>query len=133
MKNYHARPRLKVTVGGRGVVAHAGARLVAEIAETVGLTAALSAAMTPTRQRAGGHDRGRVLVDLAVTLADGGETISDLAVLRDQPALFGKVASTPTAWRALQAIDDAALSRIGEARAAARARAWAAAWTRAST
>jgi hypothetical protein len=40
--------------------------------------------------------------------------------------LFGKVASTPTAWRALQAIDDAALSRIGEARAAARARAWAA-------
>ena len=126
MKNYHARPRLKVTVGGRGVVAHADARLVAEIAETVGLTAALSAAMTPTRQRAGGHDRGRVLVDLAVTLADGGETISDLAVLRDQPALFGKVASTPTAWRALQAIDDAALSRIGEARAAARARAWAA-------
>jgi hypothetical protein len=125
-KNYHARPRLKVTVGGRGVVAHAGARLVAEIAETVGLTAALSAAMTPTRQRAGGHDRGRVLVDLAVTLADGGETISDLAVLRDQPALFGKVASTPTAWRALPAIDDAALSRIGEARAAARARAWAA-------
>lgn len=125
-KNYHARPRLKVTAGGRGIVAHAGARLVADIAGAVGLSGGLSAAMAPTRQRAGGHDRGRVLVDLAVMLADGGETISDLAVLRDQASLFGKVASTPTAWRALEAVDSACLERIAEARAAARARAWAA-------
>jgi hypothetical protein len=32
-------------------------------------------------------------------LADGGEAIRDLALLRDQPAVFGAVASTPTAWR----------------------------------
>ncbi len=31
-------------------------------------------------------------------LADGGETIADLDVLRDQRDLFGPVASTPTAW-----------------------------------
>jgi hypothetical protein len=31
-----------------------------------------------------------------VTLADGGDCLSDLAVLRDQPELFGPVASTPT-------------------------------------
>jgi len=67
-----------------------------------------------------------VLVDLAVMLADGGETISDLAVLRDQPALFGEVASLPTAWRTLDAIDDDALARIASARAEARKRAWAA-------
>jgi hypothetical protein len=43
--------------------------------------------------------------DLAVSIADGGETITELAVLRDQPDLFGRVASTPTAWRTLEAVD----------------------------
>jgi hypothetical protein len=67
-----------------------------------------------------------VLVDLAVMIADGGEAISDLAVLRDQPSLFGEVASTPTAWRTLEAVDDDALARIAVARAAARKAVWAA-------
>jgi hypothetical protein len=98
--------------------------LLTEVADAVGLSEALSAAMAPTRQRGGGWDRGRVLVDLAVMLADGGETISDLAVLRDQAGLFGPIASTPTAWRTLEAIDADCLERIAEARASARARAW---------
>jgi hypothetical protein len=106
------------------VVNHAGARLLCEVADAVGLTAGLSSAMAPTKQRRRGHDRGEVLVDVAVMIADGGQTISDLAVLRDQPRLFGPVASTPTAWRALEAVDDAALARIAAARAEARARAW---------
>ena len=67
-----------------------------------------------------------VLVDLAVMLADGGETISDLAVLRDQPQLFGEVASLATAWRTLDAIDGTRWHAIAAARAAARRQAWAA-------
>jgi hypothetical protein len=117
---------VKVIAGGRGVVGHAGARLLAELADHVGLTRALSAAMAPTKQRRRGHDRGEVLADLAVMVADGGEAISDLAVLRNQPELFGQVASIPTAWRTLEAIDADALQRIAAARAEARARAWAA-------
>jgi hypothetical protein len=109
-----------------GVVGHAGARLLADLADTLGLSEGLSTAMAPTKVRQRGHDRGDVLVDLAVALADGAETISDLAVLRDQPELFGEVASTPTAWRALEAVDGPALARIGEATAEARAAAWAA-------
>lgn len=58
-------------------------------------------------------------------LADGGTAISDLAVLRDQPGLFGAVASDPTAWRVLDGIDDAGLARLRMARAAAREVAWA--------
>ncbi len=50
-------------------------------------------------------DPGRVAVDVAVMFADGGETISDLAVLRDQAELFGPVASPATAWRVLDGID----------------------------
>ena len=126
MKANPTRPLLSVTIGGVGVVNHAGTRLVAEMADVLGLSSGLSAAMAPTRKRRGGHDRGRVLVDLAVAIADGATTISDLAVLRNQPALFGEVASLATAWRTLEAVDEAALARIATARAQARAAAWAA-------
>jgi hypothetical protein len=117
---------VEVTTGGRGVVAHAGARLLCDLADELGLSAGLSAALAPTKRRRRGHDRGAVAVDLAVALADGATAISDLAALSNQPTLFGAVASVPTAWRTLAAIDDAALGRIDRARADARRRAWAA-------
>jgi hypothetical protein len=85
----------------------------------------VSETLAPLRQRASGHDPGRIAVDLAVMLADGGEAISDLAVLRGQSDLFGPVASDPTAWRLLAALDDDALARIRTARAQARETAWA--------
>jgi hypothetical protein len=119
------RPKIIVSADGRGVVGHAGARLLADVAEAVGLAQACGNALAGMRQRRGGHDPGRVAVDLAVMLADGGETISDLAVLRDQAALFGPVASDPTAWRLLSDMDSEVLARLREARAAARELAWA--------
>ena len=126
MKRTRRRPSLVVTTGGKGVVAHVGARLLGELADDLGLTKQLSAAMAPTKVRQRGHDRGEVLVDLAVALADGATTISDLRVLADQPELFGEVASVPTAWRTLEAIDVDLLERIADARAEARKAAWAA-------
>jgi hypothetical protein len=124
VKRRRRRPALKVTGNGTGVANHAGARLLADLADAVGLSRALSVAMSATKKRRRGHDRGDVLVDLAVAIADGAETISDLAALRDQPDLFGTVASHPTVWRTLDAVDDDALTRIKVARAEARARAW---------
>ena len=124
MKSTTTRPVVTVTADGRGVAAHAGSRLVADLAEVTGLTAAFSEALGGLRRRRSRHDPGRVLVDVAVMLADGGEAISDLAVLRDQPDLFGPVASTATAWRVLDRIDQALLDRMRQARAAARERAW---------
>jgi Transposase DDE domain group 1 len=126
VKRNTRRPRVVVTADGKGVAAHAGTRLVADMADGLGLTAGLSAAMAQTRQRRSGHDPGRVLVDLAVMVADGGTSLSDLKVLRDQPELFGTVASDPTAWRVLDSIDERAMAAINAARAAARAVAWAA-------
>ena len=125
MKATGLRPKIVVGGGGRGVVSHAGARLLTDLAEATGLQAQFSLALAGLRQRDSGHDPGRVAVDLAVMLADGGEAIADLAVLRDQPGLFGAVASDPTAWRVLAGIDAAALARLREARAAARELAWA--------
>jgi hypothetical protein len=66
-----------------------------------------------------------VLVDLAVSVADGGTTFSDVRTLLGQPRLFGSVASVSTTWRTLEAIDDTALAAIATARAAARRAAWA--------
>ena len=122
VKRSRRRGRVLVSADGTNVVSHVGARLLSDLTDASGLAAGLSAAMAPTKQRRRGHDRGEVVADLAVMIADGGDAISDLAVLRNQPDLFGEVASTPTAWRTLEAIDAAALERIALARAAARRR-----------
>jgi hypothetical protein len=115
----------EVTTDGAGVVGHAGAALLRELADRVGLTAALGWQHPDGRRR---HPDAAVLRDLAVLLADGGDCLSDLAALRDQPELFGPVASTPTAWRVIQRVahDPDGLARLRAARAHARARAWAA-------
>jgi hypothetical protein len=126
VKRSRRRPSVKVTVDGRGVVSHAGARLVADMAERAGLGADLTVALASMVGRRRRHALGDVLVDLAVMLIDGGECVSDLKVLRDQPGLFGAVASQPTAWRVLDAIDDKLLAALQSARAASRARVWAA-------
>jgi hypothetical protein len=118
------RPKVVVTGGGRGVVGHAGARLLTDLADKTGLSSGFVQALGLDRVRRPAHEPGRVAVDLAVLLADGGEAIADLAVLRQQPGLFGRVASDPTAWRVLDAIDTAALARLRAARAAARELAW---------
>jgi len=122
-RNRH-RPLIRVIADGRDIISHAGSRLLGDLSDRLGLTDGLSEAMASTKCRRRGHDRGEVLVDLAVMVASGGEAISDLAVLRNQPRLFGEVASNPTAWRTLEAIDEDTLDRIASARAAARATAW---------
>ena len=124
VKRIKRRIRPSVTADGDGVVSHAGTVLLSELADALGLTGGLSTAMAPTRQRRSAHDPGQVLRDLAVMLADGGDSLSALAVLRNQPDLFGGVASDPTAWRVIAAVDDARLAALKKARADARARAW---------
>ena len=116
-----------ITTDGTGVVSHAGTVLLAELADRVGLTAALGEATDGLRQRRAGHDPGRVLVDVAVAIADGAVTISDVQTLADQRGLHGptgSVASTPTIWRVLEGIDEAMLAKIRLARAESRDRAW---------
>jgi hypothetical protein len=119
--------RVEVTTDGVGVVGHAGAALLRALADRLGLTSVLGWRV-PAGDRRHRHSDAVVLRDLAVMLADGGDCLSDLAVLRDQPELFGPVASTPTAWRVLERLaqDPDGLARLRLARAHARARAWAA-------
>jgi len=92
VKTQTTRQTVEVKADGEGLVSHAGAFLLGELADRLGLTAALSEAMAPTRERSSAHDPGVVLRDLAVAIADGGECVTDLGVLADQDALFGGVA-----------------------------------------
>jgi Transposase DDE domain group 1 len=117
-------PRVVVSADGTGVVSHVGSRLLADVATAAGLPEAFNDAAGGRRWRRSSHAPGRVLTDLAVLLADGGQSITDLAVLRHQPGLFGLVASTATAWRVLDSVDDAALAGLKRGRAVARERAW---------
>jgi hypothetical protein len=110
-----------VTAEGAGLVSHAGSALIAQVADKLGLTRALSLGLAGLKQRRRGHDSGRVIRDLVVMLADGGECLSDLAAVRDQEALFGSVASDSTAFRVIDRVASERL--LGELRAAhARAR-----------
>ena len=60
------------------MVSHAGARLFADLADATGLTGAFSQALGGLRQRRGEHDPGRIAVDVAVMLADGGEAVAEM-------------------------------------------------------
>jgi Transposase DDE domain group 1 len=107
-------------------VAHAGARLLAEVADGLGLTAKLSQRPAARRRRASAHDPGQMLRDVAVMIADGGDCLSDLAVLRDQPELFGRLPHDVTVWRLLDnvAADEFGADAIRAARAFSRKQAW---------
>jgi hypothetical protein len=108
------------------LVSHAGAGLLAEAADRLGLTDALSRALAPVRERRGRHDPGRIVRDLAVMLADGGDCLADLRAVRDQQPLFGAVASDATAFRVIDRIagDPGLLEALRAARARARETAW---------
>lgn len=93
---------------------------------TTGLGKALSQALEPWRKPLAIHDPAKVILDPAVAVALGGDCLSDVALLRAEPGVYGKVASDATVSctiDALAADAPAALKAIDAARAA-RARAW---------
>ena len=101
MKRSGRLGKVKVTPDGEGVVSHAGAELLREMAGFTGLIDAWDRALIGTYKAMPIHFPGTVLAELAVAIADGADSISDLKALRDQPVLFGPVASASTAWRVL--------------------------------
>ena len=129
MKVMHAGRQItvKVAADGDGLVSHAGSALLARVADATGLTRALSVAVGEPGLRAGSHDRGRVIRDLAVMLADGGDCLADLRAVGDQAVLFGATASPSTAFRVIDRIatTPGLLDALRTAHAHARARVWA--------
>ena len=115
-------PPRTVTGDGEGIVSHAGLQLIAETADLTGLTRGLSDACEQMPQRL--FDPGVTLAQTVLTLADGGTCLSDLAVLGNQPTLFGEVPSEATVWRTFNNLGPTEFAGIDTARRAARTRAW---------
>jgi hypothetical protein len=119
--------RLRVVAGSESLISSAGGSLLLRTAAVSGLDAALSAQLRPWRSRRARHDPGKVVLDLAVAVALGGDCLADLAVVRAQPQLFGRVASDPTVSRLVAALSSDAeqvLAALRAARAAAREQVW---------
>ena len=134
MQNTVSRSKITVSADGRGLVSQAGVLLLAETLRVTGLGEGLSGALARWRAPRAVHDPGKILTDLVMTLALGGDCLADVAVLRAQPELAGPVASDPVVSRlvaALAAEGPRALRAVRTARAAARERAWALAGERA--
>jgi hypothetical protein len=73
----NTRPRFEVVADGQGLCSHVGATLLGELSDRLGLTGELGRRAN-RGVRAGAYDRGQVLRDLVVMLADGGGCVSDL-------------------------------------------------------
>jgi hypothetical protein len=134
VQNTARRSKITVSADGTGLVSQAGVLLLAEAARVTGLGEALSGGLSRWRAPRAVHDPGKILTDLAMALALGGDCLADVAVLRAQPGLAGPVASDPVISRlaaTLAAEGPRALRAIRRARAGARERAWALAGDRA--
>jgi hypothetical protein len=120
-------PRIKVDAATVPAVAQAGGALLAQTATVSGLAATLSAALTPWRKSLARHDPAKVLLDLAITLALGGDACRDVTLLRVEPALYGPVASDATISRTIASLTSqvtAVEKAVAAARTAARAHVW---------
>jgi hypothetical protein len=115
---------LQIAADREGLVSRAGLPLVAELAARLGLERELSSGLGRLFKRRPLHDPGRVVIDLATMLIDGGDCVSDLGALAEQPDLFGGVASHSTATRLLYALGEDELASIRAARRSAREWAW---------
>ena len=127
MKNIGLYPRVHADTSGTAIVSQAGGVALVETARAAGLDRALSRALGCWRKPMARHDPGKVITDLAVMLALGGDCLADVALLRAEPGVFGAVASDPTVSRLIDALAaDAprALRAIDSARAFARSRVW---------
>jgi hypothetical protein len=120
-------PQVGVVSGSCRAVGQAGGVLLTRTVDVTGLGKALSAGLARWRKPFAVHDPGKIITDLAVSLALGGDCLADVALIRSEPGVFGRVASDPTISRlvARLAMDaPAALKAIGAARSQARAQAW---------
>ena len=103
---------LQIAADRSCLVSRSGTALVPELAARLGLERELSGALARLFVGRPRHDPGRVLIDLATTLVDGGDCVSDLGALAEQPDLFGRVASHSTVTRLLYALGEEELRRV---------------------
>jgi Cu2+-exporting ATPase len=98
------RSKIVVSSDGKGIVGQAGGLLLMETSRVTGLDRGLARALEWWRPPRAVHDPGKIVADLAVMLALGGDCLADIAILRPAPELFGPIASDPTVSRLVKTL-----------------------------
>ena len=122
--NANSTRHVVVEPDGTGVVAHLGLHALGSLADRLGLGDSLSARIPVTGERLPIHDRGKVLVQVALMLAGGGESCADIEHLRIGGELFGLVPSDTTVFRIFHEMTPATRRQLGEAMAEVREKVW---------
>lgn len=117
--------RVRVEPGGRGVTGRTGLHALGAFADGIGLPGAISAALPWEGPGRPGHDRGRLLTQVMLALAGGGDTCSAPEQMLVTPELFGPVASDTTVNRAFAEFTPDRLQELNTAIAGVRQRVWA--------
>ena len=122
-KNTRWDRNLSVAADAEGLIGHAGAVLLRKLADQAGLTAALDPALA-RRGKFPLVDRGVALVSMAVAIALGATSMTDITVLAHHAPVLGPEPSDTTVRRTLELADPRTLDKIARARAAVRAHVW---------
>jgi Transposase DDE domain group 1 len=104
VKSIGLYPRIRVDTSRTSAVGQAGGVLLIEVLRRSGLDQGLSAGLARWRKPTATHDPAKIICDLAVSLAVGGDCLADVGVLRSEPGVYGRVASDPTVSRTITAL-----------------------------
>jgi Transposase DDE domain group 1 len=127
VKSIGLYPRVRVDTSRTSAVGQAGGVLLVEALRRSGLDQGLSAGLARWRKPTAIYDPAKIICDLAVSLAVGGDCLADVGVLRSEPGVYGHVASDPTVSRTITALATdlpAVLAVVDRARVQARAQVW---------
>jgi hypothetical protein len=105
-------------------VAHVGLHALGAFADRLGLGALLSEQIPQRGERLPLHDRGKVLIQMALMLAGGGESCADIEHLRLQGELFGSVPSDTTVFRSFHEIGASTRKNLSVSLALVREKIW---------
>jgi len=82
VNNTARRSKITVSADGRGLVSQAGTLLLLETLRAAGLSQGLAGALGRWRAPRAVHAPGKIVTDLVVALALGGECLADIGVPR---------------------------------------------------
>ena len=105
-------------------MAHVGLHALGAFADRLGLGSLLSKQIPMRGERLPLHDRGKVLIQMALMLAGGGESCADIEHLRLQSDLFGSVPSDTTVFRTFHEIGSSTRNDLSASLAEVREKVW---------
>jgi len=85
MMNNASVSKVHLAAGGESLISSSGLSLLAQTASASALSDALSAGLLRWRKPTAVHGPGKVVLDLVLAIAAGGDCLADVSLIRAQP------------------------------------------------